>query len=72
MSRCPVAAGGISRDDASSSYAFNPFFFFLAGSADSGIADQSPVSPEMRVLQEVMDTEAVYVTDLGEVIEVRI
>lgn len=42
----------------------------FVGSADSGIADQPCISPEMRVLQEVMDTETVYVSDLGEVIEV--
>lgn len=42
----------------------------LPGSADSGIADQAEISPEMRVLQEVMDTETVYVADLEEVIEV--
>ncbi|CAH0547718.1 unnamed protein product [Brassicogethes aeneus] len=38
------------------------------GSADSGIAEQ-PITPEMRVLQEVLDTETVYVSDLQEVIE---
>lgn len=40
------------------------------GSADSGIADPAEISAEMRVLQEVMDTETVYVADLEEVIEV--
>lgn len=45
-------------------------FFLSSGSADSGIADQAEISPEMRVLQEVMDTETVYVEDLEEVIEV--
>lgn len=45
---------------------------FFLGSADSGIADQTEMSSEMRVLQEVMDTETVYVADLEEVIEVRI
>ncbi|XP_049819706.1 pleckstrin homology domain-containing family G member 1 isoform X3 [Aethina tumida] len=38
------------------------------GSADSGIAEQ-PITPEMRVLQEVLDTESVYVSDLDEVIQ---
>lgn len=42
----------------------------FAGSADSGIADQTEMSAEMRVLQEVMDTETIYVADLEEVIEV--
>lgn len=42
----------------------------FVGSADSGIADQTEMSAEMRVLQEVMDTETVYVADLEEVIEV--
>ncbi|KAF5304632.1 hypothetical protein FQR65_LT07914 [Abscondita terminalis] len=39
------------------------------GSADSGIAEQPTMSPEQCVLQEVMDTETVYVSDLREVIE---
>ncbi|CAH1100952.1 unnamed protein product [Psylliodes chrysocephalus] len=41
------------------------------GSADSGIAEQEQpsVSPESRVLQEVLETETVYVEDLNEVIE---
>ncbi|XP_018332639.1 uncharacterized protein LOC108742103 [Agrilus planipennis] len=39
------------------------------GSADSGIAEQPTMSPELCVLQEVMDTEKVYVDDLGQVIE---
>ncbi|XP_044766488.1 uncharacterized protein LOC123322602 isoform X2 [Coccinella septempunctata] len=40
------------------------------GSADSGIAEQpSVMTAEMRVLQEVLDSEAVYVSDLNEVIE---
>ncbi|XP_030746496.1 pleckstrin homology domain-containing family G member 2-like isoform X2 [Sitophilus oryzae] len=40
------------------------------GSADSGIAEQEqiPIKPEQRVLQEVLDTETVYVADLNEVI----
>lgn len=49
---------------------FNRLGLFVTGSADSGIADQAEMSPEMRVLQEVMDTEGVYVADLEEVIEV--
>lgn len=44
----------------------------VAGSADSGIAEQPTMSPEQCVLQEVMDTETVYVADLREVIQVRI
>lgn len=41
------------------------------GSADSGIAEQpSVMTAEARVLQEVLDSEAVYVSDLNEVIEV--
>uniref|UniRef100_A0A1Y1KCR1 DH domain-containing protein n=1 Tax=Photinus pyralis TaxID=7054 RepID=A0A1Y1KCR1_PHOPY len=39
------------------------------GSADSGIAEQPTMSPEQCVLQEVMDTETIYVSDLREVIE---
>ncbi|RZB39206.1 uncharacterized protein BDFB_005369, partial [Asbolus verrucosus] len=39
------------------------------GSADSGIAEQPTMSPEARVLQEVLDTETVYVADLNEVIQ---
>ncbi|KAL1518336.1 hypothetical protein ABEB36_001975 [Hypothenemus hampei] len=41
------------------------------GSADSGIAEpeQMAVSPEQRVLQEVLDTETTYVADLEEVIQ---
>ncbi|KAJ8919738.1 hypothetical protein NQ315_006266 [Exocentrus adspersus] len=41
------------------------------GSADSGIAEQEQpsVSPELRVLQEVLETEAAYVTGLQEVIQ---
>ncbi|XP_076264723.1 guanine nucleotide exchange factor in mesoderm isoform X1 [Rhynchophorus ferrugineus] len=41
------------------------------GSADSGIAEQEQTSlkPEQRVLQEVLDTETVYVADLNEVIK---
>nr|CAH7764932.1 unnamed protein product [Callosobruchus chinensis] len=40
------------------------------GSADSGIAEQEQTTstPEHRVLQEVLETEAVYVADLGQVI----
>ncbi|XP_050517497.1 uncharacterized protein LOC126892103 isoform X1 [Diabrotica virgifera virgifera] len=40
------------------------------GSADSGIAEQEQptISPESRVLQEVLETETVYVEDLHEVI----
>ncbi|XP_057653823.1 uncharacterized protein LOC130892421 isoform X4 [Diorhabda carinulata] len=40
------------------------------GSADSGIAvqEQSIISPESRVLHEVLETETVYVEDLNEVI----
>lgn len=30
------------------------------------------MSPEQRVLQEVLDTENVYVTDLKQVVEVRL
>lgn len=40
------------------------------GSADSGIAENVTMSPEQRVLQEVLDTENVYVTDLKQVVEV--
>lgn len=29
------------------------------------------MSPEQRVLQEILDTENVYVTDLKQVVEVR-
>ncbi|CAG9855637.1 unnamed protein product [Phyllotreta striolata] len=41
------------------------------GSADSGIAEQEQptISPESRVLREVLETETVYVRDLKEVIE---
>ncbi|XP_023310847.1 uncharacterized protein LOC108913314 isoform X3 [Anoplophora glabripennis] len=41
------------------------------GSADSGIAEQEQpsVSPELRVLQEVLETETAYVTALNEVIQ---
>ncbi|XP_060519561.1 uncharacterized protein LOC132697864 isoform X2 [Cylas formicarius] len=41
------------------------------GSADSGIAEQeqTPITHEQRVLQEVLETETVYVADLNEVIE---
>ncbi|KAL3284500.1 hypothetical protein HHI36_018660, partial [Cryptolaemus montrouzieri] len=40
------------------------------GSADSGIAEQpSVVTAETRVLQEVLESEAVYVSDLKQVIE---
>ncbi|XP_019770731.2 uncharacterized protein LOC109544820 isoform X1 [Dendroctonus ponderosae] len=41
------------------------------GSADSGIAEQEPqsINPEQRVLQEVLDTETVYVAALQEVIQ---
>lgn len=40
------------------------------GSADSGISDSTTtMSPELRVLQEVLDTESVYVQDLRQVIE---
>ncbi|XP_074028114.1 guanine nucleotide exchange factor in mesoderm isoform X3 [Leptinotarsa decemlineata] len=41
------------------------------GSADSGIAEQEQptMSPEQRVLQEVLETETVYVSDLNEVIQ---
>ncbi|KAK9887048.1 hypothetical protein WA026_019972 [Henosepilachna vigintioctopunctata] len=40
------------------------------GSADSGIAEQpSVMTAEMRVLQEVLDSEAVYVSDLNQVIK---
>ncbi|CAH1125212.1 unnamed protein product [Ceutorhynchus assimilis] len=41
------------------------------GSADSGIAEQEQpsINPEQRVLQEVLDTETVYVADLQEVIQ---
>ncbi|CAH1119675.1 unnamed protein product [Phaedon cochleariae] len=41
------------------------------GSADSGIAEpeQPQISPELRVLQEVLETETVYVADLSEVIQ---
>ncbi|XP_066148186.1 uncharacterized protein [Euwallacea fornicatus] len=41
------------------------------GSADSGIGEQEQpsVNPEQRVLQEVLDTETVYVADLQEVIQ---
>ncbi|KAG5897855.1 hypothetical protein JTB14_024889 [Gonioctena quinquepunctata] len=41
------------------------------GSADSGIAEQEQptMSPEQRVLQEVLETETVYVSALNEVIQ---
>ncbi|KAJ8975236.1 hypothetical protein NQ317_013983, partial [Molorchus minor] len=41
------------------------------GSADSGIAEQEQpsMSPERRVLQEVLETETVYVADLKEVLQ---
>lgn len=42
-----------------------------SGSADSGIAENPVMSPEQRVLQEILDTENVYVTDLKQVVEVR-
>lgn len=45
---------------------------FCLGSADSGIAEHPVTSPEQRVLQEVLDTENVYVTDLKQVVEVRL
>lgn len=50
----------------------NEALFLFSGSADSGIAEQEQpsVSPESRVLQEVLETETVYVEDLNEVIEV--
>lgn len=61
-------------------FVYHRFFFynriqskrFIAGSADSGIAeqDQPSTSPELRVLQEVLETETVYVADLNEVIQV--
>lgn len=44
----------------------------FTGSADSGIAEQPTMSPEARVLQEVLATETVYVHDLNEVIQVRL
>lgn len=45
-------------------------FFSVTGSADSGIAENTVLSPEQRVLQEILDTENVYVTDLKQVVEV--
>lgn len=39
------------------------------GSADSGIAEQTVSNAETRVLQEVLETETVYVSDLRDVIE---
>lgn len=51
---------------------YNSVKRFVSGSADSGIAeqDQPSTSPELRVLQEVLETETVYVADLNEVIQV--
>lgn len=53
-------------------YLISLIFFWFLGSADSGIAEQEQpsISPEQRVLQEVLDTETVYVADLQEVIQV--
>lgn len=39
------------------------------GSADSGIAESTTTGADMRVLHEVLDTEAIYVDDLHQVIK---
>lgn len=44
----------------------------VLGSADSGIAETVITNPERRVLQEVLDTEHVYVTDLKQVVQVSL